>query len=217
MEPNSPSTSLPVRVAKGESLVVGVDSLSAGSALVPAVRVIDATGKTLAESPIDAPRQDVSVSFTAPDDGVVQVECRDRFGGSGPNFFYRLAVLAAHGDYGLSVTEDRLVLESGKPRELEVRIERRASGTESVGPIEISVEGLPERVTVADVVSEPAGPTAEKVTLRLSNGEGAGRWSGAIRIRGRARGPNVEFPLVRYARTPVRIGSVFETLWLTVK
>jgi hypothetical protein len=69
---------------------------------------------------------------------------------------------------------------------------------------------LPPGVTAEAVVSQPEGPTAKEVTLKLSSKGEA--FSGPLRLRGTAAAPHVN---QRLAHTPPKLGATFETIWLT--
>jgi len=79
-----------------------------------------------------------------------------------------------------------------------------------VGPITIQAVGLPPGVTAPPVVSEPTGPTAAAVTLKLSTTGPA--FSGPLRIAGKTNQPK---EIERFVRTAPRLGAVFESIWLT--
>ncbi|MFO0914073.1 MAG: PPC domain-containing protein [Pirellulales bacterium] len=201
-----------VKMAAGRAVEFSVDAQQVGSLLVPGLRVWDPAGKLVAESSVDGPRQDVSLTVTPESDGEYRVELTDRFGGGGDGCFFRLVMRGVEPDYGLTVAADSWVLESGKELELEVKVARRSDPGASIGAVTISAEGLPEGVVATPVVSEATGPTAEKVMLKLSASAGTS-FSGPIRLRG--TGGN-DGALVRYARGPVQLGATFDMFWLIV-
>lgn len=201
-----------VKMAAGRAVECSVDAQQLGSLLVPGLRVWDPAGKLVAESSVDGPRQDVSLTVTPESDGEYRVEVADRFGGGGEAYFFRLVMRGVEPNFGLSVGADSWVLESGKELELEVKVTRRSDPGGEIGAVTVSVEGLPEGVVATPVVSEASGPTAEKVTLKLSASAGT-TFSGPIRLRGVG---GKDGAMIRMARGPVQLGGVMETFWLTV-
>ena len=97
-----------------------------------------------------------------------------------------------------------------KPAEVTLKVQRRGTSAESVGPITIQATGLPDGVVSSTVTSETTGATATEVKLTLSTTGAA--FSGPVRIVGKAIQP---IELDRFARTPSKLGVNFQTIWLT--
>jgi hypothetical protein len=113
-------------------------------------------------------------------------------------------------EFELSTASDSIVVAPDKPTEFAVQVQRRSAPGAAVGPITIEAVGLPPGISAPAVISDPAGPTAAKVTLTFASTGTA--YNAPIRIVGRAAQPQ---PLERFARTPVRLGNCLETFWLT--
>jgi hypothetical protein len=210
---------------KGQSLRIAVIARALDSPLDPVLKILDADGKVLKEED-DAGRDafDPATTFEVPADGAYQVQVTDRFGHGGERYFYLLDIGETRPDVSLSVEKDAWVLKPGTALEIPVTVAR--SGT-LPGPLEISVEGLPEgvTVTVGEMTAAPAegerrgrrrrgrAGDGEKTTLKLEAAEGT-VFCGPVRIVGTVEG---ESPLVRTASAPtVAAGLVTRDLWLTV-
>lgn len=163
---------VPVAVAKGKPLTVGVAAASLGSPLTPVVRVTDAAGKELAKAEPAQLHGDCETTVTPAADGVVRVSVRDLLGTAGPEAAFRLRVVPAAPDFAPTVAADRLTVTPGQPLDVAVTLNPRhgfASG------LKWEVEGLPPGVTVA-----PTGKAdAKTVTLRFEAKTPA---SGPVRI-----------------------------------
>jgi hypothetical protein len=201
-----------VRLQKDQQVVIAVESLGLYSPLVPAVRLVDPSGKVAAQTRESGPAQDVELTHTSPEDGEYVLTVSDRFGHGGARYAYRLTVRDAEADFALTTETDAFVVKPGaeNPTELKVKLDRRSGPEGSVGPIMVEAVELPPGVTAEAVVSQPEGPTAEEVTLKfMSKGEA---FSGPIRLRGTAAVPHV---IQRFAHTPPKLGATFESIWLT--
>jgi hypothetical protein len=150
------------------------------------------------------------LGHTAAQDGDYVLSVSDRYRQGGDRYRYRLTVRQEEPDFELELATDAIVATSAMPAELTVTVKRRAAPPGALGPITIAALDLPPGVSAAAVISEPSGPTADKVTLSFTTTGQA--FSGPIRIRGRADQPRA---LERLALTPVRLGARFATLWLT--
>ncbi len=197
-------------LTKGQQVVIAVESQRLGLPTVPGVRLLDPTGELAAEVAEGLPRQDVVIRHTASQDGDYSLLIRDRFGHGGPRYFYRLMVDWEQVGFDLSLESDAVIVTSDQAADLPVTVVRRAGPEGAVGPITIEAVDLPEGIDAPAVVSESEGPTAEKVTVRLSTSGKA--FAGSIRIRGTAHEP---IERVGYARTPPTLGASFEAIWLT--
>ncbi len=210
---------------KGQSLRVAVTARGLDSPLDPVLKVIDADGKVLKEED-DTGRDgfDPAMTFEVPADGAYQVQVADRFEHGGERYFYLLSIGPVQPDVALSVEKDAWVLKPGTPLELPVTVAR--TGT-LPGQPEISIEGLPEgvTVTVGEMTEKPPegeqrgrrrrgrASEGEKTTLKLEAAEGT-VFSGPVRIVATVEG---ESPLVRTATAPTAsAGLRTRDLWLTV-
>lgn len=183
---------------KDERRLVRVESRSLGFPLDPTLRVLDASGKVLAEVD-DTGRdgRDAELAFTAPADGEYRLVVRDLNGRGGPRHAYRLDVVLPRPDFHASVASDRFTLTPDKPLEIPVTL-ALIDGFD--GDVILTVEGLPEGVAVEQAAGPAAdqaprregrrrrqagaeGQTTRAVTLRLT-GRLPAAWSGPIRVVG---------------------------------
>ncbi len=195
--------------AKGESLLLEVESRALGYPLDPVLRIFGPDGKKLAEVD-DAPRgsADVRHPFTVAADGTYRVEITDLYGDGGWRYVYRLSVRRQQPEFTLQVPGDAFVLQPDKPLEIAVTVDRQSLAEE----IEISVLGLPDHIACPAVRSLPSGDTARSVKLKLTASRPAA-FSGPIQIVGRTGGAP---PRQRFAQAPA--GPYLprtHRLWLT--
>lgn len=199
-----------ISLTKGQQFAVSVESRSLGITLDPVVKLVDPTGTVVAEIDDTAATRDSSLTHTAAHDGNYRLTVHDRFRGGGDRCWYLLTVRFDEPDFELSAAADAIVVPADKPAEFAIKVVRRGTAAEAVGPITVQAAGLPEGVTVAPVISETTGPTAAEVKLSIVS-TGA-PFSGPIRIVGKATVPR---DLERFARTPPRLGVAFDSIWLT--
>jgi hypothetical protein len=121
-----------------------------GSPLDSVLAVLDADGKELATA--DDPAAGVTdalLRFKAPAEGVYRVQVREQFASrGGPEFTYRLRIAAADKADRLpriEVPTDAVTVERGKEATVKVTVVRPAGFAD---PMEITIAGLPEGVTV---------------------------------------------------------------------
>lgn len=196
---------------KGQQAVVSVESRSLGFPLDPILRMKAPDGSTVASYDDPAPKRSCVMTHHAAVDGEYELTVRDRYRQGGDRCFYRLTVELEEPDFELNANADVIVVAVDKPTELVVNVKRSSAPGEAVGPITIEAVDLPPGVTVPAVVSELSGPTAEKVTLVFSATGPACR--GRFRVIGKASLPK---EINRFARTPLRFGACFESIWVTV-
>jgi len=201
-----------VQLAKGQPMMVAVETSTLDSLLAPWVRLLDPQGAPAAEALEQTTVPDVVLSHTAPADGEYRIVIGDRYRHGGDTYRYRLSVLLDEADFSLSVEAAEYTLTAEKPLEIPVTVRRRSGVQGAPGPIRIEIVGLPAHATAAAVVSEPTGPSAEKIVLSVALSDGAS-FSGPVRIVGTSDTPR---SLSRAARTPARFGATFERLWLTI-
>jgi hypothetical protein len=197
-----------VPLKKGQQVVVSAESNSLSFPFDPLAQLTDPGGTVVAKAADIGPHREAVFAHAAAKEGDYLLTVSDRFRQGGERFFYRLTVRLEAPDFDLSVGTDAIVVTPGKPTELPIKLQRRGG---SVGPITIEAVGLPPGVTAPVVVSEPTGPTAAAVTLKLSTTGPA--FSGPLRIAGKATQPKA---IERLARTGPRFGAAFESIWLTV-
>jgi len=132
----------------------------------------------------------------------------DRYRNGGPRHLYRLTVRPLATDFQLT-TADSIGVNSDKPTDVEVAINRTTGGEGKVETITVEAIDLPPGVKCEPVVSEAEGESAKKVTLSFSTDGTA--FSGPIRIRGTAEKPEV----TRLATTAPKFGGSTNVIWLT--
>lgn len=199
----------------GQAISIQVDALKFGSEMVPAVRLVDAKGAVVAETPENGASGDTALSYTAKAAGEYQLLLRDRFGHGGPQHFYCLKVFEPPADYELSLESDRFVLDAGKSLEIPVKVTRRKGSGGPIEKISITAVDLPTGISSDAVDSLPEGDTAGSVSLKLQSTRTEG-FSGAIRIVGSTENA-AGASLARTAGTPARFGRTFRHAWLTAK
>ncbi len=200
-----------VKLAANQAIVIRTDARTANSPLDPLLQILKADGSVIQEVD-DASNGgfDPETNFTAPADGEYRVAITDRFGAGGPRFFYRLTALPSQPDFELRVAADAFVLNSDKPLEIPVTVDRQRGFADE---IEVVAVGLPDKVTAELVVSEKTGDKSKEVKLLLKADPGVS-FAGPIRIRGRVKR---EPPLERTAvATLAPFNTSISELWLTV-
>jgi hypothetical protein len=197
---------------KGQKLSFQLESRGLAFPLDAVLRLTDEEGKRLAQNGVEggrrAPITDPTLTFTVPKDGAYRLEVSDLYREGGLRYVYRLMATLAEPAFELTLAADHFEMKPGQPLNIPVTVERR-NGFDQ--PIEFTVEGLPEGVTVAPMKSMPTGASAKSVTLRLT--AGAGPASVPIRVVGRTPGHE----LVRTARASIAGFNASTThFWLTV-
>jgi hypothetical protein len=172
---------------KGEKLSFQLESRGLGFPLDAVLRLTDDSGKLLIQGGTAAGRRvqtlDPTLAYTVGKDGTYRLEVSDLYGDGGMRHVYRLTAVRAEPAFALTLAIDHFEMAAGKPLNIPVTIDRRNGYDRE---IELSVEGLPEGVTVAPAKSMPTGATAKSVTLRLT--AEAGPFSVPIQIVGKVPG-----------------------------
>lgn len=196
---------------KGDPLLVTVESRGFDLPLDPLVKLVSPSGKTAAEIDDTGNNRDAVLSHKAAEDGDYVVQVSDRHLQGSDRGYYLLTARLEESDFELTTTAEAYVVQPDKPTEIVVNVVRRVGIEGAVGPITVEAVDLPPGVTAMPVVSEVKGDTEKKVTLNLTS---AGQpFSGRIRVRGTATMPK---DVQRFARTPAKLDTMFETFWLTV-
>lgn len=170
-----------VTLKKGEKRLIRVESRGLGLPLDPVLRIVDISGKILAEAD-DTRCLDPELVFTAPADGEYRVSVHDLNGRGGPRFAYVLTMQRPSPDFSLAIPSDRVEITPGKPTSVVVTIERKDG---FAGVIELVGDGLPSGVTLAPMTSRPGDASAKSVTLEIRAEPGAR--SGPFRIVGKTK------------------------------
>ena len=198
---------------KGVAMVLHADARSIGSQLDSVLRLTDLDGKQLTEvDDLARDKYDSEVTYTPKVDGPLIVAIRDRFEHGSERHYYRLSIKPPEAaSYSLGVAQDHYELKADdKPLEIPVIVNRDKGFNDA---IDVTIEGLPEGVTSAVVVSEPKGDSAKKVTLKLERGE-VESFSGPIRIVSTSKG---DAPVTTSATPAVnQAAGKSDLIWLTV-
>jgi hypothetical protein len=178
-----------------------------GSPIDPVLRLIGPDQQVIKR--VDDSTSNVAdpvLSVALPKTGEYRVEVSDLHGRGGFRFAYTLSLEQPAPDYELRVAADHFVLNSGKPLEIPVTINRKNG---FAGEIDIMVTGLPEGITAAPVKSLAQGDTAKTVKLVLTAEDKA--WSGPVRVQGAV----ANSPTLSHAASIAVLGYDIEDLWLT--
>ena len=200
-----------IPLEKGQQILISVEARNLHLPLDPILTLSSPDGKVVAEVDDKGTTRDAMIAHTATQAGDYQLAVSDRFRQGGDRNWYLLTVKPEQPDFELSVTSDAIVVAADKPAEVTLKIQRRGTSAESVGPIVIQTAGLPNGVVSSKVISETTGATATEVKMTLSTTGSA--FSGPVRIIGKADQPK---EIERYARTPAKLGVNFQSIWLTV-
>jgi hypothetical protein len=198
-----------VSLHKGEACAFELRAARLGSPLQGVLAVCDAAGKELARAEGDG-AADPRLAFTAPADGTYLLRVSDHFASRGrPDFAYRLRV--AHPpapDFRLRFGADAVTVPRGGQGRLKVQAERVGG---FLGPIALTVEGLPAGVTAA-ASAIAARQGASEIGLRCE--ARAPIRAGLLIVRGSARVGGRT--LTRTAILPLRDGGEIDSVRVAV-
>ena len=198
------------QLKKGTAYSLSAEASTFELPVVPMMRIMAPDGTRAAQSSDPGTGKETHLRFSPKVDGPHEVQVFDRYRHHGPGHFYQVTIVPEKTDFELSVSADMLVVTPEKPLEVDVVVTRRNSSGGKLGPITIAIEGLPKGLTSSAVVSKADGATSKKVKLSIKTDGTA--FSGPIRIIGKCAKP-AEFR--RAARTPVKFGNAFGSIWLT--
>ena len=184
-----------IALKKGEKRVFALESRTFGLPLDAVLKVLDATGKTLAETDDVGKLLDPELAFTAPADGKYRVVVRDLNGRGGPHHAYLLRALAPKPDFTLTLSADKFDVTSSKPANVVVNI-IRSNGFS--GTIDVMAEDLPDCAVATTARSKASDASAKSVTLVI-RADGCSN-SGSFRVVGRSAD---EKSLSRHALAPI--------------
>jgi hypothetical protein len=153
-----------IHLKKGEKRIITLESRRLGLPLDPLIQVLDAAGKTLAESDDAGESRDPEVEFTPPADGKYRVVVRDFNGRGGPQFAYLLRVLVPEPDFALTLPADKFDVTPGKPANVVVNIVRTHG---FAGTIDVKAQELPRGVVATTAQSRASEGSAKSVTLEI--------------------------------------------------
>lgn len=153
------------RAVKGEPLRVEVKGPGFGTELDLTLSIHDADGKQLAENDDLAGRLDAGLDFTAPADGEFSCVVREVSGQPlDAASCFRLSIEKPQTGFRLTVPQ-QLNLPIGGKAQLAIKALRSGGFKEEIA---ISVEGLPDGVTVSGEAKIPAGKNDLKLNIEAS-------------------------------------------------
>ncbi|MCH7689020.1 MAG: hypothetical protein IH899_20485, partial [Planctomycetes bacterium] len=149
---------------KGERYSIVCRAVPAGIIALPTLLLTDASGKQLKSVlSVESAERECRLDWTAPQTGVYRLRVRDLQYGArgGAEFIYRLTLRRATPDFSLRVASDGLNITQGKNCKVAIAVNRTGGFEE---PIDLSIEGLPEGITV-DKTQIPAKANTFTLTL----------------------------------------------------
>jgi hypothetical protein len=170
-----------INLKKGEKHVFSLESRTLGLPLDAVLQVLDANGKTLAETDDVGNSRDPELAFTPPADGNYRVVVRDLNGRGGSHYAYLLRALVPDPDFTLSLSADKFDVISGKKTNVVVNIARNQGFTDT---IDVLADDLPDGVVATTARSRQSDASARSVTLEI-RADGCSH-PGPIRIVGRS-------------------------------
>ncbi|MFO0877500.1 MAG: PPC domain-containing protein [Gemmataceae bacterium] len=199
-----PNESHPYRFQgkKGQRYLFQVESPSRGFVVDPTLRLTDAAGKLLGQARAGELYRDVELLATIPADGAYLLTVGDETRHGGPRHVYLLRARLVEPDFALQVKADQFSVAPGKTLDVPITVERKHG---FAGPIDLTIEGLPQGVRAQAVPGMGATQT-----LRLTADEKA-KGGGPIRIVGKAGARSV---LARATLTDPE--ATTSELWLTL-
>lgn len=195
-----------------QTLTVTTAARSIQSQLDPVVTVTSEDGKVIKESDDRSKTDlDAEASFTIPSDGIYRVKVADRYGSGGERHFYALTLTETVPDFSATLSANHFGLTNdGKPLEIPVMIKRSSGFTDT---IEFTIQGLPQGVKCAPVLSEEKGDSKKGVTLKLTREEFTDAFSGNIQITGTSQTSQQS----RSVESPIQNSNQLTAdIWLTV-
>lgn len=182
---------------KGDVWSIDVVAEDIDSPLDVSLTIVNEAGAELKRVDDVSGTTDARVEFTLPADGAYELTIGDTSGMSGQQTaIYRLVIRQAEPGFQLSVPESQSVLIDGSAV-LAVKAERTGGFT---GPIAISVDGLPEGVSIPEDAIIPEKKNDLK--LKLSAGSDAGTSARMVTVTGQA---TIEEESVTHTPEPVLV------------
>jgi hypothetical protein len=174
-----------VDARKEQPLTFQVTAESVGSPLDSVLSVWDASGKKLAEADDVQSSPDAVLQFSPPADGTCYVKICDRVSNrGGDEFAYRLHIKENDSSnaapFSIALTDRVLNLDRGGELKLKIAISR----TGFKDPIELSFEGLPERITATGTT---VGKNKTKANVTLTAADDAPLGLNEVRLIGTAK------------------------------
>lgn len=195
---------------KGESLRLQVFARQIASHLDPVLTIRKPDGTVHKEfDDSDREKRDVDDVWTAPSEGKFTFEVSDRYQHAGEKYFYVLSISENRPSVELTVADDHFEAKRDKVLEIEVTVDRASGFKEQ---LKVQLKDPPPGLSFEEVISEPKGDSAKKVTLKLDVKD-AEAFQGPIQIVGVHGEKNIE--TVATSKRKVReIETTF--IWLTI-
>lgn len=150
----------------GEAWTIAASGEKTGSQVDPAVTVLDGDGKQLARADDATGTTDAVLEFKVPADGDFEIVVSDISGASGsPMANYELSIQHSVPDFQINAAEKIDVLIGGKAT-LQLNVVRQGGFTD---PIDVTLVGLPDGVSVAENLQVPAKQSLLKVELQVAD------------------------------------------------
>jgi hypothetical protein len=197
-----------INLNKDEKRVFSLESRSFGLPLDAMLQVLDADGKTLAETDDVGKSRDPEIAFTPPADGKYRVVVRDLNGRGGPHYAYLLRALVPAPDFTLSLASDKFDIVAGKKTDIVVKIDRINGFSDT---IDVFADYLADKVATT-ARSRQSDASARSVTLQIRAERCCN--SGAMRIVGRSA-DGKQRPRIASVQIP-GFDAKTERPWLTV-
>jgi hypothetical protein len=193
----------------GEKRVFSLESRSLGLPLDAVLQVLDATGKTLAETDDAGESRDPELAFTPTADGRYRVVVHDLNDRGGPHFAYLLRVLAPKPDFTLSLATDKFDVTADTAVNVVVKISRIHGLSDAV---DVMAKDLTDRMLATTVRSKASDSSSKSVTLVIRV-DGCSH-PGPFRVVGRSADGNSRS---RHAFAPIPgFDTTTDQPWLTI-
>ncbi len=156
---------------------------------------------------------DAQLEFTAKSDGQYELQVSDAVKAFGPRHVYAAVVSELTPSVKLTVASDRFRVAAGDSVEIPVALSRDSGFAKA---LTLQIEGLPDGVTAAEVVSEGKGDSAKSVKLKLT-ADSKASFQGTFRVAAiESESENSASGSIRYATFNVRNQFDLSEFWLTV-
>ena len=136
----------PIKLKKGESIIVEIRARRLGSELDSFLSISDDKGKIIASNDDQSnATKDSYLNYTATADGIFKIQVRDLLNRGGPGFNYLLNITHEEPDFIVNCDDDKAGIAPGMAAAWYVRVKRTGGFT---GPITFHPENLPSGITM---------------------------------------------------------------------
>lgn len=186
---------------KGQVWSLLLEARRIGSPLDVALAILGPDGKELARNDDLPGTTDAGLEFTVPADGNYRIVASDMAGKSGSIFsIYRLVIRQPTSDFTLQLPAQRVSVPLGGKFDLPVKAIRTGG---FLGPITLSVKGLPAGVSVTPNLVIPGGKTDLVVALQAA--KDAATTAGFVSVLGTGTIPGQAGTATRTAMAPTTV------------